>query len=290
MINGKKVVAFTPFGRERTVSILNRHLQRDHDAGIVDEWWLCMNTDPSQVADQAYGMRLARRSGGWITTKPRPEGMPRLSPKQRNTGYFYRYMTDPDTVYVRFDDDIIYVHPDAIRTLVESRIAMHDSVLGAFPLIWNNAVCSWFAQQHGIIPRTLGEVERPYCMDPIGWASGPFAVAIHHLFLDLVEQGPEALKALYLYQDIPLAPRQQFSVSSFAVDGRDYAALEPPGVLDYPEEEHWLTVHRPGVIGKGNVICGSSLVSHFTFYPQKQYVLNTDVLDRYRAIADAISL
>jgi hypothetical protein len=288
MIDGKRVVAWTPYGREKTVSILRRHLQRDHDAGIVDEWWLCMNTDPSQVSDQAYGMRLAQRSGGWITALRRPEGLPRLTPKQRNTGYFFRYMIDPDTVFVRLDDDIVYVHPDAITSLVSSRIAMHDSVLGAFAEVWNNAVVSWFAQQHGIIPRAFGEVGSPYCMDPVGWADGTFAVKIHNMFLDLADQGPEALKDLYLYQDIPLAERQQFSVSCSAIDGRDIAALDPPGVLDYPEEEHWLTVHRPGVVGKSNVICGSSLVSHYTFYPQQRAVHPTTILDRYRAIAEKI--
>lgn len=302
MINGKRVVAFTPYGRERTVSILHKYLQREHDRGLLDEWWLCMNTDPNQASDVAYAYRLALGERTWIKRKDRPVGCPRITPKQRNTGYFYRYMTDVDTIYVRFDDDMIYLHPKCLERLVRARIAMHDSTLGAFAWIWNNAIVSWYAQQHGKIPMDSGVVGEPFCMDPVGWANGQFAVNIHNQLLAAIEEsggagyGPwdteedgDKVKELYSYQDIPLAPRQQFSVSCFAVDGRDYAALSPPGVLDFPEEEHWLTVHRPGVVNKGNVIIGSALASHYTFFPQRKDPVIAKkldaVLERYRALA-----
>lgn len=288
MIDGKKVVAFTPFGRERTVSILVEYLRRDHEQGIVDEYWLCMNTDPGQMQDAVYGYRLAKQNE-WIKAVRRPAGVPRLTPKQRNTGYFYRYMTDPDTVYVRFDDDIVYVHPDAIERLVRKRLQLHSSTLTAFAHIWNNAICSYFAQKHGIIPLEFGEVKAPYCMDQVGWGNGAFAVSIHRQLLEALESGdPRAVERLYLYQDVPLAPLQQFSVSCFAVDGRDYATLEPPGHLDSPEEEHWHTVHRPVTVGKGNLIIGDALVSHLTFMNQQHAVFSTDILDRYRALAQQL--
>lgn len=289
MIKGHRVICWTPYGREVTVSILVEYMRRDHERGIVDEYWLYLNTDPSQVDDLRYAYQLARRYP-WVKLVERPADVPRLTPKQRNTGYAPRHMTDPDTIYIRFDDDIVYVHPDAVSRLAESKIAM-TGVLGCFALIWNNAIVSWFLQRAGVIPgmdpadQAAGweVVGRPYCMDPIGWASGRFGVKIHQLLLEHLEAGtPEKV---YMYQDIPLAQRQQFSVSCFAISGADYAALEPPGVLDYPEEEHWLTVHRPEVVGKTNVIVGDALVSHYTFGPQRLAILPTDILDRYRDLA-----
>lgn len=292
MLDGKKVVCWTPYGREETVSILHKYMQRDHKAGLVDEWWLCLNTDPDQVSDLQFAYRVARRSAGWVKIKDRPAGMPRLTPKQRNTGYFCRYMTDPDTVYVRFDDDIVYVHEKAIDRLVRHKLQNPDPTV-SFPLMWNNSIISWFLQQSGVIPAagtrddTTGyvwpRVGGPYCMDSVGWADGMFAKHIHNMLLDHIDAG--SVDQLFLYQDFPLQLGQQFSVSVFAALGSMYAGLREPGVLEPYEEESWHTIHHPRAIGVPNIIVGDSLVSHYTFKPQGPIVRTTNILDRYRQLA-----
>jgi len=298
MINGKRVVAWTPYGREATVSILAEYMARDHFAGIVDEWWLCLNTDPNQVDDLRYAYKLAALTD-WIKIKERPAGRPIRRPKQRNTGYFYEYMTDPDTVFVRFDDDIVYVHENAIANLAIHRLE-HGQGVASFPVMWNNSIISWYAQQAGIIPapgslildQGVGpdskwpKVGGPYCMDPVGWADGKFAVAIHNLFLDNIESDPERF---FFYQDFPVAVGMQFSVSVFASLGSLYAGLDQPGVLVPYEEENWHTVHQPSVLGQPNIIVGDALVSHYTFFPQGGIVRQTDILDRYRELAFKIN-
>jgi|SRR6185369_4829016 len=296
MIDGKRVVAWTPFGRERSVSILTEYLRRDHERGIVDEHWLFMNTDVAgQESDIAYAYGLAARHPGWVRIVERPPGEPYRTPKQRNTGLAYRYMTDPDTVYVRLDDDIIYVHEDAIGRLAKAKLEMRPT-LCCHAMMWNNAITSWYLQQAGVIPFEFDtggsaplrmEVGSPFCMDPVGWASGDFAVAIHELLLGWLDAG-EPQRA-FLYQDMPLQLGQQFSVSAFASLGADYAALPRPGVLEPDEEEHWHTVHQPRVIGAPNIIVGNALVSHYTFGPQQRAVLATDILDRYRALAGKLT-
>jgi hypothetical protein len=288
MIDGKRVVAWTPFGRERTVSILERYLTRDHERGLIDEYWLCLNTDPDQVDDLRYGYQLAAAKNSFIKAMDRPAGLPRLTPKQRNTGYFCRYMTDPDTVYVRFDDDIVYVHEDAVERLVRHKLQTPESVC-SHPVMWNNSIISWFLQQAGIIPESYGKVGGPYCMDPVGWADGRFAIKIHNLLLDHIEAGtPERV---FLYQDFPIPIGMQFSVSCFASLGSRYAALPAgPGVLEPDEEESWHTVHEPKRIGHPNYIVGNSLVSHYTFFPQQSAVVPTDILDRYRDLAEALDV
>jgi len=285
MIDGKRVVAWTPYGREKTISILAEYMRRDHEIGLIDEWWLCLNTDPDQVGDLRYGYNLAK-SHKFIKTKDRPNGMPRRTPKQRNTGYFYQYMTDVNTIYVRLDDDLVYVHSNAIENLVRARIEMPDPV-ALFGLCWNNAITSWYLQQCGIIPTEFGVVGEPFCMDSMGWANGDFAVKIHNLLLDKIESGKP--QDVYLYQDMPLRVGQQFSVSYFASRGDMYAKLPEPGVLRPDEEENWHSVHQPKQIDHPNIIIGNSLVSHYTFGPQQRQVFASDVLDRYRAIATKLT-
>lgn len=291
MINGQRVIAFTPYGRRKTVEILLEYMKRDREAGLLDQWWICLNTDPDQINDLSYAYSIAAQYPTWIKIKKRDQSWPRKSPKQRNTGYFYRYMTDANAVYVRFDDDIVYVHQDALKNLVEAKQRM-EHTLACFPIIWNNAVVTWFLQKHGKYTIDHGRVNAPYCMDAVGWADGSFAVEMHKHLLDLIESGGTenaSPESVYLYQDVPLAPLQQFSVSCFALSGSDLCQLSPAGYLDYEEEEHWLTVHRPQKVGKDNVIVGNSLVSHYTFFPQQLEVFESGVLDRYRALAEKVN-
>ncbi|MFE9391718.1 hypothetical protein [Streptomyces sp. NPDC006784] len=279
MIDDKRVVAWTPFGREATVSILARYMARDHDAGVVDEWILYMNLDEDkQAADRMYGEQLAAEHD-WIRILERPQRHP--GPKQRSTGYAYRSFVDPDTVYVRFDDDVVYVHDGTVETLVRKKIEMGDSK-AIFPIIWNNALVSWYLQQCGIVPREWGEVS-PYCMDPVGWANGPFAVKLHTLLLEHIAAG--TVESLYMYQDFPIKLGDQFSVSCFASAGADYAALDTPGVLVPDEEEHFHTVHWPRVTGQPNILAGNALVSHWSFFPQRPFLQDSGLLDRYRDLA-----
>jgi hypothetical protein len=312
MIKDHKVVAWTPWGRQATASILGRYLRREHERGLVDEWWLCLNTDPEQVDDLKYAYALAAVYP-WVRIVQRGPDQPRRTPKQRNTGYFYTRMTDPDTIYLRLDDDIVYVHEDAVERLVVHRVE-HGQGVASFPIMWNNAIISWYAQQAGVIPapgtittfirsEVFGQVGHhteepqgitaeqyvwprvggPYCMDPVGWSDGRFAVALHRLLLERVRAGKA--EELFLYQDMPVAPGVQFSVSTFASSGKLYASLDPPGVLVPYEEENWHTVHQPAVLGQPNIIVGDALVSHYTFFPQKPVVAATDVLDQYRGLA-----
>jgi hypothetical protein len=286
MIKNKRVVCWTPYGREITMSVLVKYLARDHARGLVDEYWLYMNTDPTgQERDVEFAHELAERYD-FVKLVHRPEGIQRHpGPKQRNTGFAYRHMTDPDTVYVRLDDDLVYVHEDAIENLVTKRLEMpHSTAIHGTQ--WNNAIVSYFAQAQGLIPREWGECSM-FCMCPTGWANGEFAVRIHRLLLDKVEAG--RAEDLYLYQDFPLQPGTQFSVSYFASMGSMYAELpEGPGVLIPDEEEHWHTVHRTLQTGVPNILLGNSLVSHFTFQPQRPHVMASDVLDRYRELADKL--
>lgn len=287
MIDNRPVITWTPYGRERTVSLLIEYLRRDHERGLVDEAWLYLNTDPHQESDLRYAHRLEREND-WVKLKERPADCPRMVPKQRNTGFAYRHFTDPDAVYVRMDDDLVYLHEDAVEHLVRARLDWEGSVLCAFPLIINNAVVSWHLQQNGRIPgpsKGWKSVQLPYCMDAVGWGDGDFAVMLHRLLLDHIEAG--TVEDLYMHHPITLAPRQQFSVSCFATLGSDYAGFEPVGNIG-KEEEFWHSVHRPTEIDRANVIVENSLVSHWSFYNQHGELNASGLLDVYRKLAEKL--
>lgn len=284
MLDSNKIVAWTPYGRAETVSILFKYMKRDYDAGLLDEYHLYMNLDDDQDVDRAYAVKLAEQYD-WVTLKERPEGEEVLVPKQLNTGKYYRNAIEPDTVYVRFDDDIVYVHDRALERLVKNKLVSPSLV--AFPIIWNNAICSYYLQTMGKIPRSFGIVGSPFCMDPVGWADNHFAESIHNLLLDHIAEG--TVDSLFLHHDIQLPIGLQFSVSCFAAKSDIYLEMDPPGHLDFHEEEHWHTVQRTTVTGRPNTITGNSLVAHLSFLPHSWYIRNeTDILERYRALANEL--
>lgn len=275
-----KVVPWTPYGRQETVSILLEYMRRDHAAGVVDEWVLYMNTDPHQTTDREYAYQLAA-TYDWIRTVERPSHLPLQHPKQMNTGYAYLYFLDPDTVYIRFDDDIVYVHEDAITNLTAARVQAGDNAIVAFPIIWHNAVCSWHLQVNGKIPREYGVVQAPYCMDPIGWADGHFAEKIHNLLLEKIHEG--TVEELFLHHTVQLPVGLQFSVSCFAATSDLYRSLPQPGYLGGAEEENWHTVNRPNQTGVPNFIVPNALVAHLSFFHHTDHIRrHTDILPRYR--------
>lgn len=284
MIDGKKVVCWTPYGREETMSILIKYIARDVEAGVVDEYHLYMNTDPHQESDREYAQHLYD-TYAFVDLKHRPEGEFPLYPKQLNTGRYYRHAIEPDTIYVRFDDDIVYVHENAIERLVRRKIGAQSLV--CFPQIWHNAVCSYYSQQFGNIPTSFGVVNSPYCMDPVGWASPTFAEDIHRMLLRYIKAGE--VDRLFWHHDVQLELGNQFSVSCFAAESDIYRELETPGHLTHEEEEHWHTVMRPWQTKRANTIVGNALVSHLSFFPHTDHIRkNTDILQQYKELAEAL--
>lgn len=250
----------------------------------MDEWQLWMNTDPDQVSDVSYADKLAAEHD-WITQKYAPATRNLNHKKQYNTRVFFENCVEPNTVYVRFDDDIVYIHEDALATLVKSKLS--SSAFVTFPIIWNNAISTWYLQMQGCVPREWGEVQ-PYCMDPIGWADGPFAEKMHNLLLDHVEAG--TVSKLFLYHDVQLPLGQQFSVSCFASLSEEYHNhCTPPGYIEHTDDEAWHSIEMPTRLNRPTAIAGNALVSHYTFYPQRDHIQKTDILDRYRAAAEKLS-
>ena len=149
----------------------------------IDELWLYLNTDTDQVDDVAYAMQLARLHD-WVKWCSRPHDVPIFAQKQRNTCYFYRYAAnEPDTIFVRFDDDVIYIHPGTVASMVNHQLA--STATATFPIIINNARVSYLLQKQGKIPDDWGEITDD-CMDGVGWGNGAFATLLHQKLIGAI--------------------------------------------------------------------------------------------------------
>lgn len=276
---GYKVVAFTPSGRERVQSILIDNLSRHLE--VLDEYQIWVNTDESQVEDTQW-LRSLPELYDWVTVIER-DWKP-LKPKQMNTGLFYPHTLDEDTIYIRLDDDIVYVDDDFFKNLLDFRIdnPRYFLVMGN---IWNNAITSYIHQKLGHIPAEP-EVKTAYCMDAVGWRSGKFAEMIHNILIEHIEQ--DTVSELY-FDRADLTNASRFSVSTFCYFGKDFKEFE--GVVGYRDgelvydEEVWLTEVYPILKDKLNTICGTALVAHYSFFSQRPLLDKTDILKKYSELA-----
>ncbi|KAI0163951.1 hypothetical protein GGR57DRAFT_271076 [Xylariaceae sp. FL1272] len=109
-----KVVAVIFFGRRRSVDILDCYLRQNavSNGGYLDEIWFLVNTDVEE--DIAWLRELEAQQKEYIVMD--------MSSCDYNYGCIWEYPVEDDTIYIKIDDDILYIHHDAIPQLVHTRI------------------------------------------------------------------------------------------------------------------------------------------------------------------------
>lgn len=168
-----KVVVCIPAGRQKYLSIFKRFLYRKIAEGVVDEVQLWLNTvDPSDIA---YLESMERenpkvkiyRIGEPIQTDVyrgiNLANMYTWNPLQTNQ--FFANTHDDDSIYIRFDDDIIWCADDAIEKIVKARIE-NQSALVIYPNIINSTIVTSWHQEKGVLSEEAGKVRRYTKSDP----------------------------------------------------------------------------------------------------------------------------
>lgn len=279
-----RVEVFIPAGRKRVMSILLDNLSRFQN--IVDTVQVWLNTDEDQVEDRAWLESLPDIYGEWIQLKQLTDEQYAIRPKQLRTGLFYADNTvDEKTIYVRMDDDIVFIDDDFFTNLLDFRIDNPDYFLVMANII-NNSIVSYIQQEvlH-TIPSTYGSIEA-FCMDSVSWGSGPFATTLHKTLINHIRN--DTVSDMF-FDHADLKDAARFSISCFCFFGKDFAKFNGvigqrrPGVLRF-DEEVWLCEIYPTMNRKLNTICGTALVAHYSFMRQRPYLDKTDVLETYRAI------
>ena len=265
MFEGYRIVAVTPAGRRRYMELLVPQILA---SDIVDRYDIWVNTvDP---ADVAFFEGLAAKYDR-VRLVPQPDRKP---PGVEAIGGFHRHAIDSDTIYIRFDDDVVWVEPGFFETLLRFRVDHPDYFL-VMPLIVNNAVCSNLLQ-------TLGKI-KPWrhihtnCFDRIGWAQPEFAVALHRFLLGLIGRGETAR----LHSGAHEIALNRFSINCISFFGRDLASFGGEVAV---EEEEDMAAAIPVRLGRTNCFCTDTVVAHFAFFTQRAWIDRAGILEEYARI------
>jgi len=279
MIGATRVVVVCPAGRRRFLEILTRYLLPLR--GFVDRVDLWLNT--AAAADVAYLQALSmsvqpvyyRLVEVPPPTTLTPGGKSKLG-MSYHIGAFYPHAAEPGTVYVRLDDDICYIAPGAIRTLVEYRVR-HPEPFLVYPTIINNSLMSAMLQAHGAFGKEIGDC--PYDILGRGWHDGRFAEAVHRRFIQAVKRRDLTKWRL---PDKRFTDYERVSVNAISWLGADMAACATAvGEL----EEGYLSHDRPLELGRPNALCGAAIVGHFAYGAQRDFIDRTNLLQEYRRLA-----
>lgn len=287
---GYRVITVTPAGRKPYLEILAAHLlkQREH----IDEHHFWVNTRNQE--DIEYLEELAGQYPDFFQLKRR--AFYEVTRPNNSIWQYFQDCLDDDTIYIRLDDDICYIEPDAIETLAKFRADQREPFLILGNIV-NNAICSYYQQQRGLIPQQWGRVER-VCMSRVGWDSKRFAQRLHTLFLEDIRKGKTQR---WKFSPQPLDDYCRFSINAICWFGEDMKRVPELAIQDLyrnrllhydgnyqiSNEEEMLTMYLPAKFGRPNVICGDALFGHFAFYPQRAYLEGvTTLLDDYRDLID----
>ncbi|KAI1758736.1 hypothetical protein GGR53DRAFT_516081 [Hypoxylon sp. FL1150] len=114
---GIKIVALIFYGRKRTVDFLDCYLLQNLAAngGYLDEIRFMVHTNKEEDVTYLKGL-VSKRDEHYNIVEAGPcEGT--------SYGCIWDSVVEDNTIYIKIDDDVIFIHPDAIPQLVHTRIA-----------------------------------------------------------------------------------------------------------------------------------------------------------------------
>lgn len=262
-----KTTIVIPAGRKRYLEILIPNILKQTGWDELHVWKNTLELEDTEYIDQLSN----------LDNRIKIISPPRLEPYGSNTiGQFFENCTDPETVYIRFDDDVCWIEPGLVEWLADLRWNIKEYFLIS-PLIINNSIMTYFLQEQSEFLISGYEKIKFDCLDQIGWGNPEFAKDLHYLFL-------EKLKAKS-YHSLKFSFREikniRYSINCISWLGEEFKKFNGQ-IPDKADEEEWLTVTKPKELKKKNLICGQKICSHFSFYTQRKLLDQTDVLEKYK--------
>jgi hypothetical protein len=270
MMSAMKLIVVTPAGREKYLRLLSHHVLKSPE---VSEWQLWDNCRNER--DRAYLHVLAASD-----PRCKLKQLPGADGGWKIIGSFFRFCDDRDALYLRLDDDVIFLEDGFFPKFIERAKAERGKAIWFSPLVINNVICSFLIQHFSGV--NLSGPISCQAMCPYAWAYPDLAEALHPAFVDAVKTG--RIDAFRVPDhEIKLS---RFSINALGFFGADKVALGdeflPPG---HEAEEEWLSAVLPARTGRPGKIFGDLLVAHFSFYPQERRLLQTDILAAYYQLA-----
>jgi len=259
MYKNYKIVVNTAAGRRRYMRLLIPYIL---ESKIVDRYDLWINTNNN--ADIEFFKKIESISSK-VHLIWQPDG---IVNGIESINAFYKFCIDPDTIYFKIDDDVIWMEPYLIEKMVKFRIDNPQHFL-VTPLVINNGFTTLLLYVHNKF-----KLKKGYNIDSC-WEKGTFAKELHDLF---IQKYLITTKYQQLYVEDAIIALNRFSINAILWFGKDLAEIS--GIIPGNDEE-FLSLIYPT---KKKLTCawnGKAIVSHFAFGSQREVIDKTDILNKY---------
>lgn len=277
----KKIVV-TLTHRLENIQFFSNLLDSNLDA--FDEWHVWANTNDITMLNTILDL-IKSRKGKIITPIGSDPGA-----KLANVPRFWKDdSTNNESVYIKLDDDIVWMEPNFINKLFTFKINHPEYFIVSANVI-NNAVISFLHERTGHITlnSTNKIINKLLCTDnflcPTGWSNPVFAEELHRQFLyDLKNHN---FTKWYLSNWL-LDLKQIVSINAISWMGSDMNKFLES--MNMGENDEFFIMNFGSIrLNKHNIIYGEALCSHYAFHTQKPYLDTTDILSEYRNLGVSI--
>jgi hypothetical protein len=252
-------VVVTPAGREKYLKKLVEHLRLQKDS--FDEWHLWVNTKNENDINYMKNLECQYK---WIKLIYRTSK--KLGTNQA-IHLFFDYTIDVNTIYIRLDDDIVWMEDDFIKKLVKFRKENRQYFL-VYANIVNNNVIDHIHQRLGVLS-DIPFIE--YKCTGNAWKSSEISQAVHKKF---IQARNEQTTHNWKFSKWELRLCERVSINAISWIGGSFKNF---GKIVGKDEEVWLSCTYPKQVQAINVVYGDALCVHHSFRTQREKVNNISV-------------
>ena len=269
-----KRIIVTPAGRKEYLAILVRYL--NYYKNEFDEWHLWCNTDDQ--SDKNYMLELEKQ---YSFIKVLPLGINFFPGCFACTipWFIERDSTDEDTLYLRLDDDIVFIKKNSIKDIFDYRLNNTDNFL-VYGNIVNNSVLSSIHQKIGALSTSMGQVEFN-SRSQLGLIDSRFAEICHRNFFENYYNNN---LNIFNFDNLILKDFTHTSIQVISWWGKEFKKFN--GIIPVNiHEEDYVAQIRPQELGIPNIIFGNSLFCHYSSQYTRDYLKQLDILSAYEKVA-----
>ncbi len=258
-----RAIAITFAGRCDRMSLLARCMARALECGVLDEWHVW-----NYAKDPADDLWI-RGLGGEKVTVFGTEGS-KYDPTKKTKQYEECYMSytrdayHPATVFVKIDDDVVYVDVEGLRKQIEYHRATPEWFILSANVV-NNPTCYIMQNE---MKKFLGIAKKELI------TSGDDATALHRAFLGGEDPAYDAI----VDYNLDLA----VNINCITWLACDLEAIQYADSTSTANDEVNLSCNFPKIFKRPAGIFGPCVVAHLSFHTQDAAMPIAELLDAYQ--------
>ena len=269
------ISALVFYGRRQYVEILSCYLEQNlvENGGLLSEVIFVLKTNNNE--DISYLHQL-------IVQHPNIYSIKNASNLGWTFDTHYRNL-DPNRYYVKMDDDILYIHPNAIESMLAAKLDNPAAMFISANIINhpNFGVLHLHLRALINVNDTLPTVPETGLPD-YKWEKSEYAKLHHRSFLQH-HKNKTLNSYVFPIWDYNALAYNRWSINFFLFKGDEVGDVGPG------DDEHQISIVIPKKYKRHSLVVGTALVVHFGYIPQRNSGLkDSDFIPEYRDLAQEI--